>query len=799
MRFFNFSQSLTKKLALIIGVVAAVPIVAIFAIVQLMSAKVENLVMGQYPALASSIMEVIDRNLFERYGDVQAFGYNVAAYNQANWGNLDEKNPLVSAMNQYVAAYGVYPLTIMTNLQGKVVAVNTKDKSGKKINSSQLLGADLSNTEWFGPVSKGKFLEGRNGFTGTTVVGPVKSPSLSKITGGDGYAIIFAAPVKDANDKIVGYWANYGDFAIVEDIMENYRLSLIDKQLHGFNLRLFDEHGMLIHECGETISSHQRDFKHLGNENWHDSGLAAFKAARGTIGYDIASTPESAGQKLMVAYANSNGAYDYSGMGWHILLEVPPHEAIKQFIGVKDMLTYVSLVILIVSLLVGVIVGRKVAAPVTKLAEIVKKLANGETRQDIDAKGRVDEIGSLFQGMSSLRDKVSEVFRLQDMFEGMPANVIVANPSKDLTVTYLNRRAKTTMKGMGEESKLNPDTIIGQSLLTCLSGAQPPINPDNLIDESHLPFQTRVKLGADYISFRADAIRDQYGKFAAIMITWESVISEVEMEKQVNMVVQTMTKEIEELKTVAQSLSQNANQTTNLSDEATKGAEGSRQNIQLVSASAEELKASIENIMGQIQSSTQAGNQAVTEANGVGDLVGVLVKTADRIGSVIEIITSIAEQTNLLALNATIEAARAGVAGKGFAVVASEVKSLANETSKATHEISERIQEIQQAIKQVVEANDGIANRIGVISQNSGAIASAISQQHQATHEIAKNITQVLVGASQISSNMQRVSGEANDSAAGASQVLIAAETLFKEASRLNHTISSYMQDRQAA
>jgi methyl-accepting chemotaxis protein len=58
--------------------------------------------------------------------------------------------------------------------------------------------------------------------------------------------------------------------------------------------------------------------------------------------------------------------------------------------------------------------------------------------------------------------------------------------------------------------------------------------------------------------------------------------------------------------------------------------------------------------------------RAVVETNDTAEIVRSLSESAQKIGSVVELINSIASQTNLLALNATIEAARAGEAGKGL-------------------------------------------------------------------------------------------------------------------------------------
>ena len=52
---------------------------------------------------AASLTDTIDRNLFERYGDVQAFGLNTVAHDPRHWRRPGAENPLVRAIDEYVA------------------------------------------------------------------------------------------------------------------------------------------------------------------------------------------------------------------------------------------------------------------------------------------------------------------------------------------------------------------------------------------------------------------------------------------------------------------------------------------------------------------------------------------------------------------------------------------------------------------------------------------------------------------------------------------------------------------------
>ena len=228
-------------------------------------------------------------------------------------------------------------------------------------------------------------------------------------------------------------------------------------------------------------------------------------------------------------------------------------------------------------------------------------------------------------------------------------------------------------------------------------------------------------------------------------------------------------------------------------------AEQATGNVQTVASAAEELGSSISEINRQVQLQGQMADQAAEVAGDSAAQVQGLAAQAQKIGQVVDLITTIAEQTNLLALNATIEAARAGDAGKGFAVVASEVKSLANQTAKATEEIAGQIKAIQDQTATTVQAMGTINEKIAGVTEVSSAVAAAVEEQNAATQEIGRNVQQAAAGTQEVTSNIQGVNEAARGTGGAAADMLSASSALAHQAESLKATVQSFLAEVKAA
>ncbi len=438
----------------------------------------------------------------------------------------------------------------------------------------------------------------------------------------------------------------------------------------------------------------------------------------------------------------------------------------------------------------AIILIRGIVGPIATTTENMNKLAAGNTDIEIHGTERQDEIGDMARSMTTLREEVSQSFKLGQMVEDMPMNVMMCDVD-DFKFTYVNKSTTTTLKTLEQLLPCKVDELLGNSIDIFYENADEQRNI--LSDPSNLPHSANIKLGDEHLSIKFSAIRNKAGDYAGPMMAWSVITEQMNISEKVADVVRNVSAAATQMRSTAESMSATAEETSRQASAAAAASEQTTANVQTVASASEEMSASIREIDRQVKQSTEIAVKANTEAERTNETVQSLVNSGQKIGEVVNLISEIAEQTNLLALNATIEAARAGEAGKGFAVVASEVKNLANQTAKATEEIGGQITEMQSVTNDAVDAINSIGKTIGEINSIAETIANAVGEQGTATQEISENTQQAASGTQDVSNNITGVNQAASETGAAAQQVLSAADELAKQGETLSMEVEAFI------
>lgn len=232
---------------------------------------------------------------------------------------------------------------------------------------------------------------------------------------------------------------------------------------------------------------------------------------------------------------------------------------------------------------------------------------------------------------------------------------------------------------------------------------------------------------------------------------------------------------------------------------AARASDDASMNVQNVASATSELSSSLDHVALEVTRAATMAHSANAAAIKTDVIVKSLARSAQTIGSVVEMISDIAAQTNLLALNATIEAARAGEAGRGFAVVATEVKQLSTRTAQATSEIAAQVPAMQAATREAVEAIESIVEFVRQMHDTTSSVSNALDEQRSATQEIARSVDRAAVGTQEVAQTASGVSDLAAAAGQSVGQVLDVAKTLSREAASLAAAFDGLMQRSQAA
>jgi len=419
-KWFSFNNwSVTTKLVMVFFVFGAVPMAVVGWMGYSAVGQITEAIGANFKGQAGTIANKIDRNLSERYGDVQAFALNRIVGERYNWYVQDSNNEISTTMNEYVKTYGIYNLMMLVDLEGDIIAVNSADSAGNPIDTAYLFTKNFKEAPWFQALLAQQYTtkmaftaEGNDTSTGTFIEDLHIDEDVKAAYPGDtGLTIGFSAPFY-MNGELMGFWTNRAKFSLVEGIVQDAYRELKASGLPSSEITLMDGEGRVIVDydpasVGAEEMNH--DFENtLFQLNLAEKGVAvAQKAVAGESGYELAYHARKEIWQL-AGYTHLTGANGFPGMNWSVLVRAPQDEAAVAAIAFQRNLMMVAFICLGAILALGLWIGRRSARALIQVNDVAQLAAQGDLTQRIPVNSQ-DELGKMSEALNSMFENVAQV------------------------------------------------------------------------------------------------------------------------------------------------------------------------------------------------------------------------------------------------------------------------------------------------------------------------------------------------------------------------------------------------------
>ncbi|QHT68399.1 GAF domain-containing protein [Rhodocytophaga rosea] len=371
MKLTNLSLATKIKLAFLVVPVALIIVITVYSGFNLISQQNE-LKRSTATQVSESVIEKVDRNFYERFGDVQAYAFNRLAVETALTDSISgQAQTFINTMTAY---YVLYDLMMIVGKDGKVIATNTTDKNGYKLQTEFLTGKDFSSSEWFKICTSPKGPEGGAWYSDFEA-----NPFVGQIHGSKGWGMAYAAPIRDDLGNAIGVWYNFASWKEVTQGIRQEALQALKKSEPGAEIFLLDDKSRIIDASDENLVLKSKlEASALQQENF-------------TL---ISEGNTLQGKDFTHGHAASAGAYTYKGKNWSCVTIIP-----KAAISLANFFTTELLLIdflfLGIAFLVATTISGNLVRQIYHLRDIINKLSTGDLSNFEGGQAGKDELAQM--------------------------------------------------------------------------------------------------------------------------------------------------------------------------------------------------------------------------------------------------------------------------------------------------------------------------------------------------------------------------------------------------------------------
>ncbi len=379
--------------------------------------------------LAYNAADKLDRNMFERYGDVQAF----AVSKQATSLYVDEIIPWMNTMTKIYAPS--YSLMLMANLSGKIIATNTVKGDGTALQNNTVIGQNVSNRTWFQAAVTGKIAQ-----SSSLVTDVHHEPLVAAVFGAQNDLVMsFTAPVRGATGEVIGVWTNFFDWQVVKTILSDVERIASTEGHQSVNLILANKNGFLLAGANDEsiLKNKLTDYASIVGATQKVSG---YSNGQSYGGIDL-----NINRPAIEAWSREFGYSSYNGLGWVVGASQDNSEIAAEGRGLLGAVIAAALAVLAMTVLSGWLLARYLARRVNNMVGVANELAKGDIKQKIEDHNQ-DEIGDLARAFDRMIGHQSTMAKVADQISMGDLSSEVKAASDNDTLGLAFTRMGTNLK-----------------------------------------------------------------------------------------------------------------------------------------------------------------------------------------------------------------------------------------------------------------------------------------------------------------------------------------------------------------
>ncbi|MEI6714187.1 MAG: methyl-accepting chemotaxis protein [Verrucomicrobiota bacterium] len=355
--------------------------------------------------IANGMADGLDRSLLERYKEVQVFAHYPDM--------LMAADKTSEAMDYFAKRSPYYDLMVMADSSGTILAANTVDYAGQRLDTARFIGRSVEGEEWFQ-----KCMGGAIPSTSSYYSNLFEDNWVAELFGGRGLSINFAVPVMDAEGKIVRVLSCRLAWRRLIDGLVDDSKKLGRHMGHTWQVHIVDKGGVVIEDPDPNA---------VMRLNLAQTGLRAAKSVTlGMNGFSVEENTRSHRLQLN-GYSPCKGEGEFRGFGWGVLVRQYVDQVTKDAGMLRNFALIVGAVAGVIVGAVAWFVGRSIGRPMTVAVMTLEKVADGDLTQRLNVDSQ-DEVGRMARALNRAVESFSRAIRGIDQ-----RAIILAKSSAELS------------------------------------------------------------------------------------------------------------------------------------------------------------------------------------------------------------------------------------------------------------------------------------------------------------------------------------------------------------------------------